>query len=156
MIADTGRIALSFFVLYSIPLLFASDAEVKIDWLSSVRVLSTQPTLQVVVNPMLRRHVPQSKAAFESLSLLGANIVRFVPWLPYPRLAVAALEPPSGHVSSIFFKLESHICNAIRSCFAAFDLPMMAKYRLTLGAPKALFPRLILSVMVNHRAIAAN
>jgi hypothetical protein len=27
---------------------------------------------------------------------LGADYVRYVPWLPYPRLAVAELEPPAG------------------------------------------------------------
>ena len=97
MIAHFGRVAFLCIALAAIPLLLASDgAEVVIEWSSSLRVLRTQPTLQVVVNPLLRRNVPQSKAAFESLALLGANIVRFVPWLPYPRLAVAALEPPSG------------------------------------------------------------
>ena len=100
MMTSGGQVACILIFLFSIPLLHAFDAEVFIEWSSSLRYLRTQPTLQVVVNPLLLREVPQSKAVFESLALLGASTVRFVPWLPYPRLAVAALEPPSGHVSS--------------------------------------------------------
>ena len=98
MVAKIALILLFIVLLSWVPLFNAYDAAVLLDWTSSLRNLQTQPTLQVVVNPLLLRHVPQSKAVFESLALLGASTVRFVPWLPYPRLAVAELEPPSGHV----------------------------------------------------------
>jgi hypothetical protein len=35
-------------------------------------------------------------AAFQSLRALEADYVRFVPWYPYPRLAVAELQPPTA------------------------------------------------------------
>jgi hypothetical protein len=105
MFSKYGRVAALLLFVHSFPFLLASDAEVHTEWTSTLRALRTQPTLQVVVNPLLLRQVPQSKAAFEALALLGANIVRFVPWLPYPRLAVAALEPPSGHVRRIICTL---------------------------------------------------
>lgn len=34
---------------------------------------------------------------FKNLRALGADYVRFVPWLPYPKLGVAELEPPAGN-----------------------------------------------------------
>jgi hypothetical protein len=46
----------------------------------------------VVVNPPLRRGSPIHAPAFRALRDLQADQVRFVPWLPYPRLAVAELE----------------------------------------------------------------
>jgi Glycosyl hydrolases family 39 len=54
----------------------------------------TTPTLQVVVNPPLRRGTPVHDHAFQALHDLGADFVRYVPWLPYPRLGVAELQPP--------------------------------------------------------------
>lgn len=68
--------------------------EVKIDWNRVVIESKATPTLQVVVNPALRRSSPIHARAFEELRNLGADHVRFVPWLPYPKLAVAALQPP--------------------------------------------------------------
>ncbi len=56
----------------------------------------TTPTLQVVVNPPLRRGTPVHDNAFQTLHDIGADYVRYVPWLPYPRLAVAEMQPPSG------------------------------------------------------------
>jgi hypothetical protein len=42
---------------------------------------------------MLRRSSPVHDAIFKALHDLGADYVRYVPWLPYPRLAVAEMEP---------------------------------------------------------------
>jgi hypothetical protein len=134
MVAEIAHILLFIVLLSWVPLINSYDVAVVLDWTSSLRNLQTQPTLQVVVNPLLLRHVPQSKSVFESLALLGASTVRFVPWLPYPRLAVAELEPPSGHVciTLSYFALCSFVfrfLNTIYSFFAVFDLPTMAKYR---------------------------
>ncbi|ADV83537.1 GH39 family glycosyl hydrolase [Terriglobus saanensis] len=86
----------------------AQDAkryEIKIDRSKSLVSKST-PTLQVVVNPMLLRGAPMHDGSFEALHALGADYVRYVPWLPYPRQAVAELEEPKdGHTSWDF----SHI-----------------------------------------------
>jgi hypothetical protein len=71
-------------------------AEVKVDWTKVERVSNTTPTLQVVVNPPLRRGSSIHDQAFQSLRDLKADYVRFVPWFPYPRLGVAELEPPTA------------------------------------------------------------
>jgi hypothetical protein len=65
----------------------------------------TTPTLQVVVNPPLRRGTPVHDDAYKALSDLGADYVRYVPWLPYPRLGVAELEPPKDGRTSWDFSL---------------------------------------------------
>ena len=66
-----------------------------INWKHTVLVSKSTPTFQVVVNPMLRRTSPISKMAFEAIKNMGADYVRYVPWLPYPKLAVAELKPPN-------------------------------------------------------------
>lgn len=68
-------------------------------------MLKTTPTLQVVVNPLLRRGSPIHDETFRTLKGLGADYVRYVPWLPYPRLAVAELEPPTKKKTSWDFSL---------------------------------------------------
>ena len=64
-----------------------------IRWDAVSQVSKTTPTLQVVVNPPLRRGSAIHDSAFRALHDLGAEYVRYVPWLPYPKLAVAELEP---------------------------------------------------------------
>ncbi len=64
-----------------------------IQWDAVSQVSRTTPTLQVVVNPMLSRSSPVHDQVFRALRDLGADYVRYVPWLPYPRLAIAELEP---------------------------------------------------------------
>ena len=79
--------------------------EVTVDWNKTVLVSKSTPTLQVVVNPMLRAGSPIHDGAFQALKELGADYVRYVPWLPYPRLAVAELEPPTKQGTSWDFSL---------------------------------------------------
>src|SRR5262245_58524821 len=73
---------------------------VTVDWNKTLRTSKTTPTLQVVVNPPLRRGSPIHDRAFESLRALGCDYVRYVPWMPYPRLGVAELEPPANGKTS--------------------------------------------------------
>ncbi len=75
------------------------------NWSKTVRVFKTVPTLQVVVNPLLRGGTPVHDNAFRALHDLQADFVRYVPWLPYPRLGVAELEPPAGGKTSWDFSL---------------------------------------------------
>lgn len=82
-----------------------SGSAVKIDWNNVIRISKTTPTLQVVVNPPLRRGSKIHDRAFAELRRLGAEYVRFVPWLPYPRLGVAELEPPADGKTSWDFSL---------------------------------------------------
>ena len=78
---------------------------ITIHWDKVIVVSKSTPTLQVVVNPRLRHGDPLSAAAYKAVNELGADYVRFVPWLPYPRLAVAELEPPTPQETSWNFNL---------------------------------------------------
>src|SRR6201982_568785 len=74
-----------------------------VHWDKVVRVSQTTPTIQVVVNPPLRRGTPVHDNAYKAVHDLGADYVRYVPWLPYPKLGVAALEPPKDRKTSWAF-----------------------------------------------------
>jgi hypothetical protein len=79
--------------------------QLTIQWDKTIAVSKTTPTLQVVVNPPLRHGDPLSIAAYGAVKGLAADYVRYVPWLPYPRLAVAELEPPTPQKTSWDFSL---------------------------------------------------
>jgi len=74
--------------------------QLTVHWEKVTLVSKTTPTLQVVVNPPLRHGEPLSIAAYKAVKDLGTDYVRYVPWLPYPRLAVAELEPPTEQKTS--------------------------------------------------------
>jgi hypothetical protein len=76
-----------------------------IRWDMTTVVSRSVPTLQVVVNPPLRPGEPLSTASYKAVKALGADYVRYVPWLPYPKLAVAELEPPTSQKTSWDFSL---------------------------------------------------
>ena len=83
----------------------AEKAKVTVNWDKVVTVSKTTPTLQVVVNPPLRRGSQIHDRVFQALHELGADYVRYVPWLPYPKLGVAELEPPQDGKTSWDFSL---------------------------------------------------
>jgi hypothetical protein len=78
--------------------------DLKIDWSKTVVTSRTTPTLQVVVNPELLRGAKLHDGSFAALKMLGADYVRYVPWLPYPKQAVAELEPPTKTETSWDFR----------------------------------------------------
>lgn len=80
-------------------------AKVTMAWDKVVSVSKATPTLQVVVNPPLRRGEEFHKKAFQALKDLECENVRYVPWYPYPRLGVAELEPPKDGKTSWDFSL---------------------------------------------------
>ncbi len=80
-------------------------AKVTVQWDKTTVVSTSTPTLQVVVNPPLRPGQPLGIAAYKAVKELGADYVRYVPWLPYPRLAVAELQPPTPQKTSWDFSL---------------------------------------------------
>ena len=47
------------------------------------------------VNPVTARESPYHDAVYEKIASLQAPYQRYVPWLPYPRMGIAELEPPS-------------------------------------------------------------
>ncbi len=79
--------------------------KVAVDWNKVLRVSRTTPTLQVVVNPAMRPGHAMHDAAFRALHDLGCDMVRYVPWLPYPKLSVAELDPPKDGKTSWDFSL---------------------------------------------------
>ena len=95
---ENYRIALIFvlFVMFANDSLLAQGApSVVVNW-DKKAPNRTVPTLQAVVNPMLRRGSPIHDASFEALRRLGAEYVRYAFWYPYPKLAVAELRPPEA------------------------------------------------------------
>jgi hypothetical protein len=80
-------------------------ARVQVDWAAVQETSKTTPTLQVVVNPPLRPGSKIHDRVYANLKALGADYVRYVPWLPYPKLAVAELEPPANGKTSWDFSL---------------------------------------------------
>ena len=91
------RIAFACMLLLVLQNVFAQNKSVTINWDKTTLVSKTTATLQVVVNPMLRRGSPIHDATFKALKNLGADYVRFVPWFPYPHMAVVELKPPASN-----------------------------------------------------------
>jgi hypothetical protein len=97
--------------IFAVALLMAPNStaqardKVSVNWDKVVRVSKTTPTLQVVVNPPLRRGSTIHDSVFKSLRDLGCDYVRYVPWLPYPKLGVAELEAPKDGKTSWDFSL---------------------------------------------------
>ena len=87
-------------VIFAIALHGQQPLKIAIHWDKLTVISNTTPTLQVVVNPSLRPGQPLGTAAYKALKELGADYVRYVPWLPYPKLAVAELEPPTPQKTS--------------------------------------------------------
>jgi len=83
----------------------AEKAAVTVDWKNVIRVSNTNATLHVVVSPLMARNSPIHDKVFGSLKDLRCDYVRYVPWLPYPRTAVAELEPPANGKTSWDFSL---------------------------------------------------
>ena len=79
--------------------------KVEVHWDQVKRTSVTIPTLQIVVNPPLRPGSPIHDRAYSEVQKLGADYVRYVPWLPYPKLGVAELEPPANGKTSWDFSL---------------------------------------------------
>ena len=107
-----GKRQLGFLLLTCVCVLCAAKTDgqeqnttLTVHWDKTIRVSQTTATLQVVVNPPLRRGTPVHDNAFRALQDLGADYVRYVPWLPYPRLGVAELEAPKNGRTSWDFSV---------------------------------------------------
>ncbi|MCW3089924.1 MAG: hypothetical protein JWP81_993 [Ferruginibacter sp.] len=97
------NIALIGCLLHSV--VYAQMPAITVAWDKPVMVSKSVPTLQVVVNPLLRKGSPIHDASFKALRDMNADYVRYVPWLPYPKLAVAAMLPPGEKKTSWDFSL---------------------------------------------------
>src|SRR3569833_777523 len=71
-----------------------------IDWNKTTHVSKTPSTLQLVENPMVRPSTPNHKQTNTAHKNQKADNVRYVPWFPYPKMAVAELKPPTKETTS--------------------------------------------------------
>jgi Glycosyl hydrolases family 39 len=78
----------------------STEQPIQIDWNKTVIVSKSTATLQVVTNPMLNPGSPIHDGSFAALKALGADYVRYVPWNPYPKIAVVELEAPTKEKTS--------------------------------------------------------
>jgi len=72
-----------------------TPSTISVDWSAVMRPLETVAGFQTVVNPVTQRESPYHEQVYQKISDLKAPYQRYVPWLPYPKLGVAELEPPS-------------------------------------------------------------
>ena len=72
-----------------------APSTITVDWYTIVRPLKTTCAFQTVVNCVTSRESPYHDAVYDKIAALGAPYQRYVPWLPYPRMGIAALEAPS-------------------------------------------------------------
>ena len=71
------------------------NVNVDVKWYNVTMISKTMATLQVVANPILNSKTsPIAATLFQNLHELQADLVRYVPWFPYPQMSVAELEPP--------------------------------------------------------------
>jgi len=82
-----------------------APAKVGVNWQKVLAVSRATPTLQVVVSPLMSRSSPIHDRVFRALQDLRCDYIRYVPWLPYPKLGVAELEPPKDGKTSWDFSL---------------------------------------------------
>lgn len=78
---------------------------VGVDWATPVGTSRTTLTTHMWTAPPMRRGSPIHDKAFDALRALDADLVRFLPWYSHPRVAVAALTPPTGTDTSWDFTL---------------------------------------------------
>jgi hypothetical protein len=83
----------------------APSTTLQVNWDKVERTSQTNASFQIVVNPPLRPGTPVHDNAYLAVKDLGADYVRYVPWLPYPKLGVAELEPPKDGKTSWDFSL---------------------------------------------------
>ena len=71
------------------------SARVDVDFSRTTASVNAAPSIQVVSHHALWRTSPIHDQAFATLKQLGAQSVRFVPWVPYAQHGVGELMPPS-------------------------------------------------------------
>lgn len=85
----------------------SDPSQVRIDWDKVIRVSKTTATFQIVMNPMLRPGSEFHDTTFRAIKELGCDRARFATWYPFPKLAVAELEPPrAGKTSWDFSEID--------------------------------------------------
>ena len=109
-----------FVLIFSGP--HAQNATVQVNWSHITRMTRTTPSLQVVGNPMLRPQSPIHQGSFLALKDLACDYVRYVPWFPYPRLAIAELYPPNADKTYWDFSLPDTMMNDFMAATAGHSV----------------------------------
>src|SRR5438128_813207 len=80
-------------------------ARVTLNWSRTLAESKTLVSMEVCVEPPMRRGSPIHDQLYQAIRQLKADYVRFSPWDPYPKLAVAELDAPAGGKTSWDFSL---------------------------------------------------
>jgi hypothetical protein len=73
----------------------AQDNKLTVNWDSVIAISKTTATIQLVENPAVRPSSSIHADVFKAFKNLSADYVRYVPWFPYPKMAVAELRRPT-------------------------------------------------------------
>ena len=90
-----------------------AQEKVDIDWDVIESTSKTTATLQLVENPKVRPSSPIHEKVFKALKDLEADYVRYVPWFPYPKMAVAELKRPTKRETFWDFKFLDSTMTAV-------------------------------------------
>ena len=83
-------------IVPSVTFAFAqNEATVSTEWEKVIADSRTSVSVSVCVEPPMRRGSPIHDQLFEAIYNLNSDYLHFQPWRPYPRIAVAELEPPT-------------------------------------------------------------
>jgi hypothetical protein len=85
---------LSFTFFLFVTKISAQNDSLSVNWDSVIGTSKTTATLQLVENPAVRPSSSIHASIFKALKDLNADYVRYVPWFPYPKMAVAELRRP--------------------------------------------------------------
>jgi hypothetical protein len=83
----------------------STEKNLTIHWNTTTVIYQTTPTLQLVANPHLLPGDPLGVAALNAVRTLAPDYMRYQAWLPYPKLAIAELQPPTAQSTSWDFTL---------------------------------------------------
>jgi hypothetical protein len=91
-----SALAVFVFIGWSLPTSVFSSDQVKVaaEWEKVTHTSKTAVSIEVCVEPPMRRGSPIHDQLFKALHDLDADYARYAPWYPYPKLAVAELKPP--------------------------------------------------------------
>ncbi|HUI59960.1 MAG TPA: hypothetical protein VLX90_07045 [Steroidobacteraceae bacterium] len=110
--------------LVLLPLLVRAGAALTVapDWNDIARVSTARVSIEVCVEPPLRRAHPIHDQLFAALKGLGADAAHFQPYNVFPRLAVAELQPPADGRTYWDFSLMDPIAEDFMSATAGHSV----------------------------------
>ncbi|HLY40036.1 MAG TPA: hypothetical protein VKR52_02435 [Terracidiphilus sp.] len=119
----------------------STKSDLVIQWNNVIVINKTTPTLQVVMNPRLLPGDPLGDAAFRALGALQPDATRYQLWFPYPKLAVAELQPPTPQSTSWDFSLIDPVMDEFMTATAGhatvMDFSTIPQWMFVTDAPVA-------------------